>query len=61
MVVSTDSLASAAGSAPGVDWTMGALALAFASMLLVLSLLAGQLLDGLRKGAAVRDGRREER
>jgi hypothetical protein len=51
------SSARAAGSTPADDWAMGLLALAFASMLLVLALLGTRLTRGLRQGAAARQGR----
>ncbi len=53
------SSARAAGSTPADDWTMGLLALAFASMLLVLALMGTRLSKGLRQGIAARDGHRD--
>lgn len=55
------SSARAAGTTAGDDWTMGILALAFASMLLVLALLGDHLVAGLKQGLASRDNDRPRR
>jgi hypothetical protein len=53
------SSARAAGATAADDWTMGVLALAFGSMLLLLSMLARHMVQGLKDGAE--RGKRHDR